>query len=1001
MKKIINLFLVITAFVATSNVVAQNIKVTSKITDKEGNALSGVLITADTKTTISNLEGVFTIDIPSTETLVFELDKYQTKYILASDVVDNNIELNYLGHGFGENSNLLLPFRETTKNNSTGAVSVIPSDALNGIVDINLYSTLKGKAAGLFVSEEPAEHGMSDYRVNIRGFGANNTPLVIVDGAERSLEYLQNTDIESISVLKDAVSKSFYKGKAANGVLLVTTKRGQRHKNIRTFSVETGVSTPTFIAQPLNSFEYASYYNLAQRNTGLSNLYSAQEIDAYRNPNAQYPSNNYYDELIRNNSFMTKISTNFNGGGEKILYNVNANYIYNGGIENVGESNSYYQYTFRSNLDFKVNNIVDAFVDVYGYLSKINRNSTAGNTIFSRMSIQRPNEYAFLLDDVNNISADSDFVYGSGRLGVNSGNYQNLYAEMLEGGTREDIRRLVQTNFGLKFDLNSVLNGLTGTAAISFDSFTYLATGKNNNISSYIPIWENNTLVDLAIATVGSENANNSRLASDGFSQYTATAKLNYNKEFNNNKLNLGYVFFTDKREYINNTNNNLIPESMSHTLLANYSLNNKWIVDFNLGYVGSPKFDKDNQYDFFPAVGLGWVLSEENFLNSSKNINYLKLKASYGVTPTDNNLDYFGYKTRYNYYGSGSTNFGLTAGDGVRSNELSSYLNTSLDWEKSKELNIGFEAVILNNFTANFDYYKMDRSDVPIYQNLISNQVSGLYNNQINFVSINTNGVDGTLSYNKKAVNWEFNASLNANYALAKYEQSSSLDNLPENRNFDGKPVDAFFGLTSNGIITTSGELSNANQAFGDLKIGDLAYQDINNDGTVNQNDVSEIGNSLPRLHYGTTISAKYKNVGLIVSGYGASMFDIYLNNSYFRPASDRAYFAPVRNAYNPETGIGSDPALTVGNTSNNYRLSDHWLADGSYFKIKEVELSYSLSSNVVKRMNLDNLKLYVRANNLATFSGVKDVDPEYINAGFSSYPFMRTFALGMNLKF
>jgi TonB-linked SusC/RagA family outer membrane protein len=1004
MKKIINLFLVTTLFTAF-NVVAQNVKLKVTVVNTSGLPLAGVSVTAGNKTTNSSSNGLFTLQTNKDETLVLELDNFQTKYIVVSQIENNQITLNEIGIGFAEGSRIKLPFRETDKNNFTGTTSVISGKSINGLIDINLLNSLKGKASGLYISEKPGPHEMSEFDISVRGFNTmgNTAPLFLVDGIERPLEFVQNTDVESVTILKDAVSKSFFKGKAANGVILVTTKRGEKHKNVRTISIETGVSTPTFIAKPLGSSEYASLYNLARRNSGLSDLYSPSDLLAFDNPNLQYPSNDSYNLLLKDSKLLTKISANFGGGSENTQFNINANYIHDSGIENAGHSNSFDQYTFRSNLDFKISSIMDGYVNVYGFLTKNASNYTTGNDIFSRMSYQRPNEYTYVVTDA---SGEYPSFYGAGRYNYTSGNYQNLFAEMNDGGYKEDIRRVAQTDLGVKFNLNSILKGLSAKASISFDSFTYISSGQNNDFESYLPNWENNILVttqnnpalDQTLITIGKQNTGISKLGSDGYSQYTATFQLDYKKVFSTSKLNMSLLVFTDRREYINN---NIIPRSQSNSLFANYSIKDKWIADFNLGYLGSSRFSKGSQYDFFPAVGLGWVMSKENFLINSKNINYLKLKASYGTTPTDVNLDYFAYKTRYDYYGSGITKFGLNAEVNAQNNQFASYLNPSLDWEKSGELNVGLESVLFNNITFNLDFYNTNRTDIPIDQSQITNQVSGLYNNQINFASIKTNGFDTTLGYNMNVGNWKLYATINANYALSKYDKSSSWTNLPDGRNLNGKAVDAYFGLTSSGIIKNVTELTNTNQAFGDLNVGDLKYEDTNGDGIVNQNDVTEIGNSMPRLHYGTTISVAYKNVSLVISGYGAAKYDLYLNNSYFRPISDKAYFEPARNAFNPETGVGTSPSLTVGNSSNNNRLSDHWLVDGSYFKIKEIELSYSLPEYFVHKINLDNLKVYIKGNNLMTFTDIKDVDPEYVNAGFSSYPFMRTIAFGINLTF
>ena len=997
MKKIIYFITLILLF-GTKALWAQEVNtVRGKVTDQSGTPLSDVHVTAGAKTIETDKNGIFAIKATGEDLVVFEINGYLTKYLEASKINSEPIQLEKEEVGFYKTSKLTLPFREVEKNDFVGAASVISGDEIAGKLDMNVISSLKGKADGLYITEQPGAHRDASYDIAIRGFNTQSMgdarPLIIVDGVDRPLEFVQNTDIESITVLKDAIAKSFYKGKAANGVILVTTKRGEKGKNIREVSIETGMGRPTFLPAPLNSAEYAEYYNLARRNSGLSNLYEQSEIDAYKNPSVRYPSNNYYDLLLKDSKQLTKASALFSGGSEKLRYNINANYVNDGGLEAVGKSNDLNQYSVRSNLNFEVSPSIKAHLDIYGFIDFNKTNYLDAGTLFSRMSLQRPNEYPIFLES----NPGDSVTYGAGRYAL-TGDYQNLYAEMSSGGIRENNTRVGQTNLGFNFDLKSILEGLSGSASLAFDTYDYVSTGKNDNFYSYQPIFDTDgNIIDKTLLTVGLKRPDQSTLASDGYRQYTFNGQLDYKKRFGFNNLNLGLVFFADQSEFIDSYFTN---KSLSTTLLSNYSFKDKIIAEFNLGVLESPKLAKNNRYGVFPAIGIGWILTKESFLKDSKSIGFLKLKTSYGITGTDNSLNYFSYKTRWNLYG-GSTYFGTTATTYAGTSYLNSFENPSIDWEKSKEFNLGFESVLFNNFSLGINYYNANRTDIPILEQDINNQVNGIYNRQINYVSIKNNGIDGTIGYQNKFGDWRFRIDLNANYSKSVYTHSSSWANLPANRNLDGKPVDAFIGLSSSGIIRNSGDLAGINQSFGEVRVGDLKYNDINNDGVIDQNDAHEIGNSLPRLQYGTTLSLNYKNFGFVVSGYGAAFYDIYLSNAYYRPQPEIAYFATVKDSFNPETGNGTRPALSFSNSSNNYRLSDFWLTSGNYFKLKEAELSFTLPLKATQALKLNNLRFYVRGNNLMTLSKVKDVDPEYIDAGFNSYPFLRTVSFGTSIKF
>lgn len=901
------------------------------------------------------------------------------------------------------NTKVTLPFADIDKLNLTGAASVITDEDLKGKTDVNFISTLKGKAAGLYITEIPGAHREGSYNISLRGLNTQNfedaTPLIIVDGMERPLSYLQVEDIESITILKDAVTKSFFKGKAANGVILVKTKRGKKMQNMRQISIESGVSMPSMLPEMLGSAEYAGFYNLARRNSGLTDLYSASDIAAYGNNSnsIKFPSNNYYDLLLQDTKNFTKVAATFSGGSDGLQYFLSANYLHNGGLEAVGNANSMDQFSVRSNLDFKISESVKAFLDVYGFLDNNITNYLQPSDLFTRLFTQRPNEYAVILE--NHANPDS-VSYGSGRYG-NSATYQNTYAEMLLGGLRKNTQRVGQTNMGFKFDLSSLLKGLQAKTVLSFDTYNYVSVGKNDNFYSYMPVWNKDSLAGKTLVTVGNKNSNMSTLDSDGYRRYSLLGQVDYENRFDDHGIRAGLVIFGDQTE---NMFVNYVNKTQSNTLLLNYSYKDKWLADVNLGLLGSSKLSEDNRYGFFPAAGLAWVLSNEDFMMKMENLNFLKLKASYGISGSDDALNYFAYRTRWNYISSSDyyTYFGTDAKTVANTTTINSFANPSIDWERSAEFNVGLEAVFFKNFTFNLDYYNMQRTNVPIYANNLNSGISGLLNQQINFVSINNNGVDASLAYLKSVGDWKFNLSLNANYSLSKYVQSDSWADVPQSRNYDGRPVDAYIGLISTGIIKDATTLSTIpSQSFGEVAIGDLGYKELTGDGKVDQNDVDEIGNSFPRIQYGVNIRIDYKDFGLALSGYGAAMYDIYLNNKYYRPMPEMAYTVHVRNSFNPETGVGTYPRLTTTNSSNNYRLSDFWLTDGSFFKIKDVEVSYNIPASIVRKAKLNSLRLFVKGNNLLTLTGVEGVDPEYINAGITSYPFMRSFTAGLNLTF
>lgn len=892
-----------------------------------------------------------------------------------------------------------LPYLETKVEQLTGAVSIITDEELSGRFDLNLLSSLKGLASGLYVSENPSANRKSDFDISIRGLNStsigNSAPLIIVDGIQRPIEYVQSNDVESITVLKDAVSKSFYRGKAVNGIISIKTKRGRANEDNRNIHVESGISYPQQLPILLNSYDYVNYYNLARRNSGLTDLYSNEDIEGYKNPNIRYPSNDYHKLLLNENLKYLRTFISFIGGTEKLKYFLGGGYIHNGGLEGIGNSNSLNQFNIRTNLDYSVTSHIDAFLDIYGFLDNNRSNFLRGNDLFRRMSIQRPNEYSILLKDHQN---QDSIRYGAGRLST-LGDYQNLYAEMLRGGFRENTERIGQMNMGFNLNLNPIFNGLTAKIAFSFDTYNYTSTGKNDDFYSYMPTaWDNTLLLKDSLVTAGIKNSNMSTLGSDGYRQYSILGQLNYNRYFGDHHIATSLSFDGDNRD---NMYLKYKSKTQSNTLLFQYIFQNKIVADLNLGLLGSSKIDKKNRYQLFPAAGIGWIMSNEDFMSNAHKINFLKLKASYGISGSDDALDFFSYQTRWSYYNN-YTYFGSDAKNEVNTTKTVSFGFPTLNWETSKEFNIGFEMLFLDNFHVDINYYNINRSNIPVQGEKIFSQIWGINNLQMNYAQIQNNGFDFSIRYLKKISHWTLNANFNANYSISKYSKSMSWSGIPENRNLNNKAVDSYIGLMSDGIVSQMSELLDIlPHSFGKLEIGDLKYKDLNLDQKIDQNDVKVIGNSFPRIHFGLNLIMSYKNLGFRVSGYGATAYDLYLNTIYHRPTPEIAYSVIVKDAFNPETGEGTYPRLSMGSATNNYQLSDFWLVDGTYFKIKDLELNYVLPLKVSDFIRSEQLKLFLRGNNLMTISAFKDLDPESIQAGLTRYPFFRSFSAGFSLKF
>ena len=869
--------------------------------------------------------------------------------------------------------------------------------------NILIYRTplniLSGKAPGLNVSQVPTEPGRSATVLNIRGLSrsaTDNAPLIIIDGIERPLEDLTPEEIESITVLKDATSKILYGPKAVNGVLLVKTKRGIKYKRDRQFNIEFGAQTPVRMPEYLNSADYATMYNQARINDGLSPYYTQTDIDGYRmgtNP-VLYPDVDFHKLCLNDHMSYRKAIAQFRGGNESAQYYVNATYAGYGGYEAVGKNNTSNKFNLRVNLDYKVNDWLKAFVDIAGQMEFYTTNYMSADKLFSRLSSHRPNAYPIKFSDPGNPGTE---IYGAMENANLSSSRENIYAEMALGGSKENTVRKGQTNIGFDLSLDRYVKGLSAKAYVTFDVYNYLVVGKNENFSSYRPIFNENSLIGKELLTVEKKVSDKSRIADQMYRNYGYFGQLSYDRTFQaKHQLKSDLVIFQSRRENLGSSQDDV---NRTFALRTNYVYNKKWIAELDMAVMGSSRFTKGNRYGYFPTVGVAWIASEEKFLKDKEWLDFLKIKASTGLLGTDNYFDFFLFESRWNT--SQSTHFGPKLEEDVNTSTLVHVGNPDLTWEKSFEINIGAEASFLNCLTADFNYFNNYRYDILTPTTSFSSINGGelMYRN---YGSVRNQGVELALEYSGNIGKLHYSIGGNTIWSKAVYEKTDDMEGLSSNRKKEGKPVDTRFGLIAEGLFKSGDEIAaHPVQDFGPVQIGDVKYANINNDHHINENDMLPIGNEYPRFQFGLNINLAYKGFELSLSGSGMAQYDIYLNNSYYWMREDQKYSTFVKNYFNPSTGEGKFPRLTTQQNQNNYRSSSLWMRSGNFFKLRDAMLSYSLPQNITNKMTLKQVKLFVRGSNLFTISSIKDLDPEYIDAGVTGYPFFRSFTGGINVVF
>lgn len=994
-------------FFSESNIYAQKrskqySEIKAKVVDKEGNPIQSVRITVDEGIFESSTDkqGKFSLKVTDNSTLVFDVPGFEPQYLGVSVIKQNPVVVmeKSIPYG-GVKDEVELPFRKTIAREIVGATSTIDEDAISSSNQMNVLNILSGKAPGLNVSQVPTEPGRSATVLNIRGLSrsaTDNAPLIIIDGIERPLEDLTPEEIESITVLKDATSKILYGPKAVNGVLLVKTKRGIKYKRDRQFNIEFGAQTPVRMPEYLNSADYATMYNQARINDGLSPYYTQTDIDGYRmgtNP-VLYPDVDFHKLCLNDHMSYRKAIAQFRGGNESAQYYVNATYAGYGGYEAVGKNNTSNKFNLRVNLDYKVNDWLKAFVDIAGQMEFYTTNYMSADKLFSRLSSHRPNAYPIKFSDPGNPGTE---IYGAMENANLSSSRENIYAEMALGGSKENTVRKGQTNIGFDLSLDRYVKGLSAKAYVTFDVYNYLVVGKNENFSSYRPIFNENSLIGKELLTVEKKVSDKSRIADQMYRNYGYFGQLSYDRTFQaKHQLKSDLVIFQSRRENLGSSQDDV---NRTFALRTNYVYNKKWIAELDMAVMGSSRFTKGNRYGYFPTVGVAWIASEEKFLKDKEWLDFLKIKASTGLLGTDNYFDFFLFESRWNT--SQSTHFGPKLEEDVNTSTLVHVGNPDLTWEKSFEINIGAEASFLNCLTADFNYFNNYRYDILTPTTSFSSINGGelMYRN---YGSVRNQGVELALEYSGNIGKLHYSIGGNTIWSKAVYEKTDDMEGLSSNRKKEGKPVDTRFGLIAEGLFKSGDEIAaHPVQDFGPVQIGDVKYANINNDHHINENDMLPIGNEYPRFQFGLNINLAYKGFELSLSGSGMAQYDIYLNNSYYWMREDQKYSTFVKNYFNLSTGEGKFPRLTTQQNPNNYRSSSLWMRSGNFFKLRDAMLSYSLPQNITNKMTLKQVKLFVRGSNLFTISSIKDLDPEYIDAGVTGYPFFRSFTGGINVVF
>lgn len=941
----------------------------------------------------------------SNDVLVIKSFGYEDLTIQAAKIGEK-VVLSGKPHFSGSQNLLYTPYSVTTERRTVGAYSKLSGQELENNPTTSIYNSLGGRLNGFFQQQNYANPGMSSHDTYVRGNWGGY--ITIVDGVARDASNLEPEVIESVQLLKDASLKAMYGGRQANGILVIKTKRGETNINSSTVRTEFGLQMPTRLPNYLNSYDYAVNYNKAMTNAGADPLYNPLVLENYKNGTSPYlyPDVDFYDELLNKTMSVRKVSVQTTGGTERVRYFTHLGYKYDGGLEkNAKYDNNKSAFFIRAAADMEVNNFISFNASFNASLEQMKSSAVSASRFFSTISSYHPNVFPLTIpkDVVGLPTLENDFVYGG-----TSEKQDNPLGILSNRGYRDNNRSYVQSDFSLKFDLDQWVKGLSIVPFVSLDvafSHDELLGGSfavYEPIASISPVSGEDTLI---FKNWGIDNLENSasRQNAKVARNFVFHTSVNYNRVFGNNSVS-ALLHFNQSKYEIGEAHE--YPRRQNLAIRVNYMYRSKYVLEGIANRTGVTSFRPDRRYKIFPTIGAAWIVSDEDFMDIAF-FDYFKLRTSYGIIGSTTYSSEGAYSTHLDddIYGVGER-VGI---DGSNENYvagLDRVGNPNIGFQKSKEFNIGFDALMFEkSLWLTFGYFNNLNDDLIATG---ADEVPGVTGHNAalpwrNCQAYRLSGVEGELNYTMRFGDFRMSVGGNFTYGISNVVEDPE-PNYPTDGTYDGiiildKPADAIFGYEVIGEFQDETDIENSPvQTFGAVFPGDLKYDDRNMDGIIDSRDRTVIGNNSPRIQYGITLDFYHKGFNLNILGMGYGAYERQLNNSYYQVFGTRKYSDIVI------TGLPNGnphPKLSIRDLDNNFVSSDYWTISGSYFKLRSVELGYTFPLEMTRKIKISKCKVFTRGFNLFTISKIKKLDPESINAGINNYPLMTSVSAGLTVSF
>lgn len=1009
--------------------------------------------------TITDMDGKFTLKLPYAEApLVFSYLGYQPQEIVPGAKKELTVLLQEDTKALQEV--VVVGYTKQRKETMIGSVATITTKDLTQSPTANINNALAGRLPGLIVNQYAGgEPGVDQSELFIRGKATygNQSAIVIVDGIERDMSYLAPDEIETFTILKDASATAAYGIRGANGVIVITTKRGKAaEKATVNLKASIGINQPIGFPEYLGSADYATLYNEARLNdakmTGADisslNLFSQQAIDNFRRAKGDNSDGlgydwDYYDFAFKP-GLQEDVSLSIRGGTDKVRYYVLANYFSQGGnykYANAGEYDSqtkFTRYNFRSNIDININRYLSTRLDLGARITDRNAPGTTASRLMTICATQPP--YLPILVEENAHPQNEEYIQQNPRgmlYGDNIYRY-NLLGELSRTGYLNEKNTYLNGSFAMNLDMEFLTKGLKAEVMFSYDASEgrwinrKLDTYKDGyreypKYATFMPIEGSDAYMAGGHYTGAYKTGNKydiDQTIGNGFSHNASDgrtyiqARLDYNRLFSNRHEVTAMLLANRGNRTVNNE---LAYHSQGITGRFAYYYNQKYLMEFNFGYNGSENFAPGKRYGFFPAGSIGWVVSEEEFMKKASWIDFLKVRASYGLVGSDNVSSRFPYLA---FYGGGSGyDFGNNFGTNVGGTSEGNLANANLTWEKARKLNVGIDFTTLNQRLAlTIDAFYEYRFDIITDMN--SDGIMG-YPDIVgkdaalqNLGEVSNRGVDIELSWNDKiGKDFRYYIRPNLTFSRNRLEYKAEVARKNSWRKETGKRLYENFVYVFDHFVADQEEADRLNkigyQPWGQLIPGDVVYKDLDRNGVIDDEDRTVMGNPRsPELMFGIPFGFQYKNFDFSVLLQGATKSSILLNGAavFDFPQFEQDKIGRVKkmhlDRWTPETAATAKyPALHYGTHDNNKNgNSSLFLYDASYLRLKNVEIGYNVSPKLLRKFHVQQARIYVQGLNLLTFDklGDVDIDPETKSGdGASWYPIQKVFNFGIDITF